>query len=128
MRVYDNSGFREALELDALADILSKRDDRDVNTFWMSRSEEENYPVLVMMVAGPNASLHFLPAEGHPGFRSLAREGMPQGGTVAFYTNNSQEKTFVSGDSVIPVEAAKNAAREFFLNNERPASVLWEEL
>jgi hypothetical protein len=112
-----------------LKKVLAWRDSRGGAAFWLSREAVE-YPCLAIRVTGDIADVHFLPEDGHPGFRCLGGEGLPRGGfTTLVYEGcdpGSGEET--PNEFVISFETACSIATEFFHSERMSETVSWFEL
>ena len=66
MRVQDFTKIVEVIDANQLGSVLMERYENDCNCFWLSH-ESQGYPVLVIIVKGELASLHFLRSSAHEG-------------------------------------------------------------
>ncbi|HZL87772.1 MAG TPA: hypothetical protein VFB96_05295 [Pirellulaceae bacterium] len=108
---------------------LAWRDDRGGGEFWIS-PDEERFPTLAIRVSGEVADVHYFPRDGHPGFRCLGGDGLPEGGfTILVYQGcdpATGEQT--PNEFVVPFDTARAIAWEFFRTKGMSAAVSWFEL
>ena len=86
-------GVRRSWQVDdiqGLKRVLAWRDARGGAIFWLS-GEDVRYPCLGIRVSGNIADVHYFPEEGHPGFRCLGGEGLPEDGETAGMTGKTDE-------------------------------------
>ena len=83
----------------------------------------EGYPVLNIYIKGNLAYLHYFPGEGHPGYKSL--NGKEHTKMVLV---NAEDSIEVSDDSLLEVNTALEAAKEFLTVKSKPKGVSWLEL
>jgi len=78
---------------------------------------------------GDLAALHYFPAVGHPGFRSVGDlAGLEGGETTTFCMDDIHEELEIINDAIVPFASAAVAAKEFFMSEEMPSSMEWFEL
>jgi hypothetical protein len=108
---------------------LGWRDDRGGGIFWLS-PDDERYPALAIRVSGDLADVHYFPRDGHPGFRCLGGEGLPQGGLTTFVYRECEPATGekILNKFVVSFEIASAVAREFFRTEQMSEAVPWFEL
>lgn len=82
-----------------------------------------NYLTLNILVNDGFAYLHCFPAEKHPGFKSL--NGMPHTRMVLVNTEDDIE---VSDDSLVDLDSAFRAGKEFIQTKSIPKEIEWLEL
>src|SRR5262245_36496007 len=111
MKVETFSGVHECVnESDLERLILDERFDFDSNSYWMGAP---TFPQMVVLVCGERAYAHFLPEEGHPGFRSDVGIASCDE-TALFYCDRSCQTVEVIFSAVISIGEAKVAAKYFF--------------
>ena len=117
---------KDAMGLDA---ALMWRDERGGGTFWLS-PDEARYPALAIRVSGDVADVHFFPRHGHPGFRCLGGNGLPEGGFTTLLYERADPATGeqTPNEFIVPFETARTVAREFFHTLQMSAVVSWFEL
>ncbi|MGB8364885.1 MAG: Imm1 family immunity protein [Rhizomicrobium sp.] len=107
---------------------LASRYGDEVNAFWLRHSEGK-FPALHVVVNGDFASLHYFPAEGHPGLRSIGMtNSLPSGGATTFFMTSLLEPELFPNRFVVPFSVAQEAAIEFFKGAEPPGCIHWFEL
>jgi len=124
MKIEHFGGAREIADGAALDGVLAARYGDDANEYWLYGAA--SYPCLAICVRGSSAYLHFFPEENHPGFASLG-EGTAEG-ISRFFSNAPTETIEVPANAVVPFEAARTAAQEFFRSGSLPRSLRWTEL
>jgi hypothetical protein len=75
-------GYSQTWRVDddkSLEAALAWRDDRGGAIFWLTPDDRE-YPALAIRVTGDLADVHYFPLDGHPGFRCLGGDELPEGG------------------------------------------------
>jgi hypothetical protein len=125
MHVEDSSGAYEIEDAATLEALLTTRNDRDANEFWMYASEE-TYPMLGIFVRGDLAEVHYLQGEDHAGFRSLGGTGLDPNGKTIFYMGTEEQEA--PNRFVVAFRDAVRAAKEFMTTGRRPGSLDWLEL
>jgi hypothetical protein len=84
MRIEDHKGVYRARIPQEIEEILRKRYDNDVNSFWLAHGDEL-YPAINLLVNGELAHLHYFPSDRHAGFASVGDlESLKPGGTSTF--------------------------------------------
>ena len=68
---------------DELAKAMAWRDDTHGAIFFLV-PDDEPYPYLAVRVTADYADVHYFSFDGHPGFRCLGGEGLPEGGWIKF--------------------------------------------
>jgi hypothetical protein len=115
----------DAIDLEA---ALNKRYGSGVNEFWISH-DDDDYPVLAIVINQELASLSYFPEAGSPGFKSVGNlSGLKKGEFTKFYINTPTEIHLVLNESIVPVEVAVEAAKEFLADKKLPSPVKWLEL
>lgn len=128
MRFQDLTAVFEVSDEKALESLLSRRFGGGVNSFKLSQGSSE-YPMLLVLINGDLASLHYFPRDRHPGFRSISGvDGLDVNGSTVFFMNSLDQEEPVLNDGVVPLATGMKAAREFFASPELPRSVEWLEL
>ncbi len=126
MNVQDISGPHLAGDLSELEAILSRRQLGDFNTFWLA-TESDGYPLLMILVKGEMAVLHYMTTADEPGLRSVGKND--DGDFLDFsISNNPGDDIQEPSNAVVTLDAAWRAAKEFFASRELTHSVKWEEL
>jgi hypothetical protein len=116
----------DAKSLDA---ALTWRDARGGGIFWLSPDEDE-YPTLAVRVSGEVAEVSYFPCEGHPGYRCLGGEGLPEGGMTTLVYEGAEPSTGeeTPNEFVVSFETSRSLASEFFHTMKKPEAVRWFEL
>ena len=129
LRIAGYSRTWEVEDVQGLHQALAWRDARGGGIFFLSR-ENVQYPHLCIRVSGNIADVHFFPEEGHPGYRCLGDEGMPEGESTTFVYEGCDpwdgEET--PNRFVVPFETARSIATAFLRSERRPDTVSWFEL
>jgi hypothetical protein len=125
MHVEDARGALEAEDEASLEAALAVRYDHDANEFWLYGGDGP-HPTLGILVRGDLADVHYLPSEGHPGFRSLATQESKAEGTTTFYMGGEQQAA--PNQFVVPFSKALEAAKEFLVSRQQPMCLDWFEL
>jgi hypothetical protein len=85
---------------------------------------------LAIRVSGDLADVHFFPRDGHPGFRCLGSEGMPDVGSMRFVFQGCDpaygEDT--PNEFVVTLRTAKSIASEFLRSKRTAGHESWFEL
>jgi hypothetical protein len=97
--------------------------------FSLSR-EGEKYPCLAIRISGDVADVHYFPREGHPGFRCLGGEGLPESGCTALVYEGSdpQDGEHTPNSFIVPVKTAYSIATVFLSTDRMSDAVSWLEL
>lgn len=128
MIVEDFEQVEEVNDVDTLERKLSVRYANAANSFTLSHGRKRE-PVLLILVRGELANLHYFPRRRHPGFQSTGTvAGLDLEGSTIFFITNAAERQEVLNRSVVPVSLAVQAAKEFLVSEELPQSVQWEEM
>ena len=102
--------------------VLALRNDDGMNELWICGAEP--HPCIAFLVRDERAVLHFFPRAGHPGFVSRG-SGDPDA-VVVFSTHG--DAVSLTGDAIIAVATAVDAAVEFARTCELPSTIRWFEL
>jgi hypothetical protein len=109
--------------------VLAWRDDRGGAILWLS-PDDARYPAMALRIGGSVADVHYIPRDGHPGFRCLGGDGLPPGGLTRLVYRGadpaSGEET--PNEFVVPVGTASSVAAEFFRSQQMSGAVSWFEL
>jgi hypothetical protein len=107
---------------------LSWRDEHGGAIFWLAHDDE--YPTLAIRATGDLADIHYFPSEGHPGFRCLGGDGLPEGGmtTLVFPGCDPATGEQNPNEFIVHFETARLAARDFFHSLRMLPSASWFEL
>lgn len=129
MKVIDFFGVQDVSSLDELRALLRRRSNAGCNAFWLSHGNAP-YPTLSLLVKGDLATLNYIPRESDAGFRSLCSKHCARAdATMTFATSETPaDDIAVLNDAVVPLDAALEAANQFFLQNSLPKSVEWLRL
>jgi hypothetical protein len=128
MRIEDFGGTSIVDDATELEVVLERRYGSGVNEFWLFPNEEKS-PTMSIVVNKGLASLTYFPGGDHPGFTSRGEvEGIDPEGFSTFFINTPTEKHEVSNDSLVPMSAAVQAAKQFFASLELPSGIEWFEL
>jgi hypothetical protein len=99
----------------ALEKAFAWRDSRGGAGFWLAHGSDR-YPTLAIRISGDVADVHYFPHDGHPGFRCLGGEGLPDGGMTTLVYDGcapfSGEDT--PNEFIVPFSKAWELAKEFF--------------
>jgi hypothetical protein len=125
-------GYSQTWRVDddkSLEAALAWRDDRGGAIFWLTPDDRE-YPALAIRATGDLADVHYFPLDGHPGFRCLGGDELPEGGlTTLLYPGcdpTAGEET--PNEFVVPFGTARAVAKEFFRTKQMLQAVSWFEL
>jgi hypothetical protein len=126
------SGYRQTWQVPderSLDAALAWRDDRGGAIFWLTPDAQRN-PALAIRVSGDMADVHYFPTDGHPGFRCLGGDGLPEGGltTLVYQGADPASGEQTPNEFVVPFETARAVAREFYRTQQMAAAVSWFEL
>ena len=124
------NGYRRAWEvnnIEGLSKALAWRDSHNGAVFWLTHNNE-SFPALAIRISGDLADVHFFPKQGHAGFRSLG--GLNEEGTTRLVYEGCDpaagEET--SNQFLIPINAVRDIAIEFFRSKHMSTGVPWFEL
>src|SRR4051812_47175526 len=116
MNITDFRCQRSAQNSDELASALTCRyakGDKSVNLFWLAHDQEE-YPQLGIQMNDQLAALHYFPAAGHPGFRSVGpARGLEPDGVTLFWISDIDPPDEHPNHFVVELEVAEKAAGDF---------------
>jgi hypothetical protein len=128
LKIEDMKGVTYATDNQGIEKAFRKRYGRDINEYWISHNDDD-YPVLGIVVNGDLASISYFPEPDHPGFKSVGDlPGLKKGESSTFYVNTPTEIHLVLNDSIVPVSRAVEAVQEFLLDKGLPKSIQWLEL
>jgi hypothetical protein len=128
MRIENYGAVYHAIKPEEIEKILWKRHGDGVSAFWLSHGSEK-FPVLIIMIKGDLASLHYLPEDRHPGFVSIGPlDDLESGETTTFFLNSPTAPEDVVNDTILPFSDALRAAQEFATSSSLPKSIEWDEL
>jgi hypothetical protein len=116
-------------DVDGLWRVLSWRDSRGGAVFCLRREGAE-YPCLAIRTSGNLADIHYFAEEGHPGFRCVGGEGLPEDGetTLVFEGCDPASGEPTPNGFVVPFETAASIATEFFRTGGMLDTISWFEL
>jgi len=126
MNIEDISGTHIVNNIAELEAVLNRRHLGDVNAFWLA-TESGGFPTLMVLVKECLAVLHYLPTADEPGLRSL---GENQDGEIMHFSisPSSADDVQEPSDAIVTLDAAWQAAKEFFDSRTLPQSIRWKEL
>jgi hypothetical protein len=129
MRIGGYRKMWQVSDAESLATALTWRDAVGGGIFWLSPDDEE-FPTLSVRVSGEVADVHYFPYEGHPGYRCLGGESLPEGGMTTFVYEGAGPSTGeeTPNEFVVSFETARSLAAEFFHTAKKPECVKWFEL
>src|SRR5438270_841396 len=81
-RIVRIGGYRQSWRVTNATELIAAlawRDEKGGALFWIT-PDDQQYPSLAIRVTKDYADVHYFPSDGHPGFRSLGGEGLPEGG------------------------------------------------
>lgn len=120
-------GKEECKNICELNFILNKKTEKGVNEFIISLDSQ--YPFMIMAVNNNKACLSYFRFDDDPGFSSINNMAdFYEDDITVFYTNTDEEEIEVENNSIISIEQAIKAIEEFFITNQLPKCVDWEEL
>ena len=107
--------------------ILNKKTEKGVNEFIISL--DSKYPYIIMSLNKDKACLSYFRYADDPGFHSINNTVKSDENVITiFYTNTENEEIEVENCTIITVEQAVKAVEEFFLTEQLPKCIEWEEL
>lgn len=129
MRIQDMFRSYTANDLDTISDVLRTRNDKGENAFWITRGDDK-FPMLSVLIRGELATLQYFRKDRDAGLASVGQKPTTlKENVIAFpISQNSADDLLIQSDSLISVEKAIKAVREFFESGEVPKSVEWLEL
>lgn len=83
MRVEQCRQSWQVTNVKELVAALASRDDKGGALFYIT-PDNQRYPSLAIRVAKDYADVHYFPYDGHPGFRCLGGQGLPEDGWTSF--------------------------------------------
>jgi hypothetical protein len=112
-----------------LTQALSWRDRREGAHFHITLGGRD-YPELGMRFTGGYAVVHYFPSYGHPGFRCLGGDGLPQGGSTRFVYQGCDPSAGedTPNQFIVTTAVASTIAEEFFRTGKMSDAVKWMEL
>ena len=116
-------------DANTLQEVLAWRDNRGGAEFWLCEGPE-HYPILGIRVTGELTNVFFFPHKGHPGFRCLGGEGLPEDELTTFVFDGCDPWTGEDSPNefVVPLKTACSIAAEFLWKKEMSKAVSWLEL
>jgi hypothetical protein len=125
-------GYRQTWNVDnemELNGVLAWRDDRAGAIFWLA-ADEASDPTLAIRVSGSVADVHYFPREGHPGFRALGGNGLPEHGFTTLVYEGADPATGeqCANEFIVTFETAQAIAREFMQTQQMSGATSWFEL
>jgi hypothetical protein len=116
-------------DVNSLEGALAWRDDRGGGLFYLTPNDAP-YPAMVIRVGGDVADVHYFPRDGHPGFRCLGGDGLPEGGwtTLVYQGCDPATGEETPNEFVVPFDTARSVAKEFFRSEQMSEAVSWFEL
>lgn len=129
MRIQGHGKSWQADDVESVQDALAWRDKRVGALFWLA-PDHENFPTLAIRISGEIADIHYFPQEGHPGFRVVGGDGLPEGemSTLVFDGCDPASGEETPNEFVVTVETAGVVATEFFQSKQMSETVGWFEL
>lgn len=117
--------------------ILEIDDQRTLDRALDSIAKEAEKPLIVELVGRtgarlgiglgmPTSVLAFNPSDDPPYYMSRGSRSSPRDDIIVYYFQGHWTEFPVT--AVVPIEDAREAARVFFLTDERPSNVDWEEV
>jgi len=97
--------------------------------FWLT-PDDERYPALAIRVSGHLAHVHYFPRDGHPGFRCLGGDGLPEGGETTLVYQGCDPATGeeTPNEFIVPFATALSLGEDFFRSKRMSEAVSWFEL
>jgi len=116
-------------DLEGLRAVLAWRDSKGGAIFWIGEGYQK-CPELAICISGESAHIHYFPEDGHPGFRCVGGEGLPQGGMTKFVFEGCDPGTGEDTPNgfVVSLMTVWLVTKEFFLSKRMSNSVSWFEL
>lgn len=126
------SGYGQTWQVEddkSLETALAWRDDRGGAIFWLA-PDEEHYPKLAIRVSGDLADVMYFPQDGHPGFRCVGGDGLPEDGFTTLVYPGCEPSTGEKepNEFIIPFGTARSVAKEFLRSKRMSEVVSWFEL
>jgi len=112
-----------------LAAAMAWRDDKGGALFYIT-PDNQQYPSLAIRVTEGYADVHYFPYDGHPGFRCLEGDGLPEGGWSRFVYQGCDPGTGEDSPNefVVPFATAAAIAKAFLQTSKRSDAFEWLEL
>ena len=128
MRIETPSGPIVTNSSDKLVGLLTEAGHDGCATFYLTHLA--SYPWLSVHLNGQFAYLHYLKSSDHAGFQAQNMTPISCPETVTFHHAPGDEGDQVSmpRSCLVHRDAAVQAASEFFMSLEKPASIDWLEL
>lgn len=120
-------GSEQVTNTEDLARILNKRYAEDVNEFWITKDNQNN-PCLVILVNKNLANVTYFPNEESSGFQCIGNmHNLNQNEFSVFYTNTLEEEIEISNSAIITFDKAMKIALDFLENRDIFDSIEWFE-
>ena len=128
MRIQDFDGTLESDDIEAVIERIRNKRRARYGAFHICAREE--YPYLALHLNGDVAYLHYFPSDGHPGFQPTVPDGTDVVADVHFLNLDGTESGAfdMPRSTLISVDDAVTAVREFARDSEPPPSIEWFEL
>ncbi len=120
--------FKENISIDNIEEldsVLRIKAEGNVNEFWINN--DRDYPCMCISTNGDYAHVHYFGNEGELGFQTIGNLKLDKE-IYTFYTNNNSEIIEVPSEYVVDINTAIELAKEFFVSNELPKEIEWDEL
>jgi hypothetical protein len=126
--LYDFSGRHHAKNENELEIILKHRFDSSFNGYWISHNDEEA-PLISLLVNNELAFIIYFPFNGHPGFvpKGTSSNLDPKEYTT-FKHDSLDQEIEIPNYQVVPFETAMKVIQEFITSKNLPNSIEWTEL
>lgn len=122
------SGTDFCYNVESIAQVMKKQNDKGFNEFWIST--ETPFPFMAVLTNQSFAYVHFFDEEDSPGFSALS-DADPEFDTdqvPVFYTNNCSEIIEVEAGCVLNIDKAIKIVQEFFNTRQMPDCIQWDEM
>lgn len=126
MKIKHFGGIEYTNNISEFLRILQKRYGNDVNEFWISEDHQDS-PCLAILVNKEFANLTYFPDEESLGFQSVGCQTNHNSEYCIFYTNTPEEEIEIGADSIVSINKAIEAAKQFFDNSKMPNNIEWTE-
>jgi hypothetical protein len=112
-----------------LWDVLGWRDSAGGAIFFLE-PDDASYPLLCMRVSDDVADVIFYPEDGHPGFRCLGGEGLPESGwtTLKYEGCDPSDGEKEPNRFILPFAKGCSVASDFLRELRMSESVSWLDL
>lgn len=129
MMITYNSCTCFADSIEDVENILLRREESGVISFWLS-SSGERHPSLLILVRGDIATMIFYEEEFGSVYHSKGNVPNinPEGSTVFEECDSDDTDRAISNDELIPFSEALAAAKEFFVSRKLPECIEWSGL